>query len=42
MPVDDGVVVEGDRQVYARNLPDKGCVFGIDLPRIQMAAVAPA
>ena len=29
-------------RIYARNLPDKGCVFGIDLPRIQMAAVAPA
>ena len=29
-------------RIYARNLPDKGCVFGIDLPRIQMAAAAPA
>jgi len=29
-------------RIYARNLPDKGCVFGIDLPRIQMAAFTTA
>jgi len=29
-------------RIYARNLPDKGCVFGIDLPRIQTAAFATA
>ena len=29
-------------RIYARNLPDKGCVFGIDLPRVQMAAFATA
>ena len=25
-------------RVYARNLPDRGCVFGIDLPRINTPA----
>ena len=25
-------------RIYARNLPDKGCVFGIDLPRVQTPA----
>jgi signal transduction histidine kinase len=27
-------------RVYARNLPDKGCVFTIDLPRLPIPAVA--
>jgi len=27
-------------RIYARNLPDRGCVFGIDLPRIQIPAFA--
>ena len=27
-------------RIYARNLPDRGCVFGIDLPRIPMSAFA--
>ena len=29
-------------RIYARNLPDRGCVFGIDLPRIPMSAFATA
>lgn len=29
-----GVEVNGGR-LYARNLPDKGCVFTVDLPRVQ-------
>jgi signal transduction histidine kinase len=33
--------VEQDRgRIYARNLPEKGCVFTIDLPRIEDAATA--
>jgi signal transduction histidine kinase len=31
-----------DGRIYARNLPNKGCVFTIDLPRIVVPAVAPA
>jgi signal transduction histidine kinase len=27
-------------QIYARNLPDKGCVFTLDLPRLPVPAVA--
>ena len=27
-------------RIYARNLPDRGCVFGIDLPRIPIPAFA--
>ena len=27
-------------RIYARNLPDKGCVFTIDLPRVPVRAVA--
>jgi K+-sensing histidine kinase KdpD len=30
-----GVEVNGGR-IYARNLPDKGCVFTVDLPRLPM------
>jgi signal transduction histidine kinase len=29
-------------RIYARNLPDQGCVFGIDLPRIAIPAFATA
>ena len=25
-------------RIYARNLPDRGCIFGIDLPRIPIPA----
>jgi signal transduction histidine kinase len=33
------VAVEANNgRVYARNLPDRGCVFGIDLPRINTPA----
>jgi signal transduction histidine kinase len=33
--------VEANRgRIYARNLPDKGCVFTIDLPRAHVCAVA--
>ena len=27
-------------RIYARNLPDKGCVFTLDLPRLPVPAVA--
>ena len=27
-------------RIYARNLPDKGCVFTVDLPRLPVPAVA--
>ena len=27
-------------RLYARNLPDRGCVFGINLPRVPMPAFA--
>ena len=27
-------------RIYARNLPDKGCVFTVDLPRLSVRAVA--
>ena len=27
-------------RLYARNLPDRGCVFSIDLPRIPIPALA--
>ena len=27
-------------RIYARDLPDRGCVFTVDLPRIPVAAVA--
>jgi signal transduction histidine kinase len=29
-----------DGRIYARNLPDRGCVFTVDLPRLPVAAVA--
>jgi signal transduction histidine kinase len=29
-----------DGRIYARNLPDRGCVFTLDLPRLQVPAVA--
>jgi signal transduction histidine kinase len=29
-----------DGRVYARNLPGKGCVFTVDLPRVPVPAVA--
>jgi signal transduction histidine kinase len=29
-------------RIYARNLPDRGCVFTLDLPRVAVSAVAPA
>ena len=29
-----------DGRIYARNLPDTGCVFTIDLPRLAVPAVA--
>jgi hypothetical protein len=34
-----GVQVNNGR-IYGRNLPDKGCVFTVDLPRIPVSAVA--
>jgi len=34
-----GVEANGGR-IHARNLPDKGCVFTVDLPRLPVAAVA--
>jgi signal transduction histidine kinase len=27
-------------EIYARNLPDKGCVFTVDLPRLPVLALA--
>ena len=27
-------------RIYARNLPDRGCVFTVDLPRVPVPAVA--
>jgi signal transduction histidine kinase len=27
-------------RIYARNLPDEGCVFTVDLPRLPVRAVA--
>jgi signal transduction histidine kinase len=30
-----------DGRIYARNLPDRGCVFTVDLPRVLILAVAP-
>jgi signal transduction histidine kinase len=27
-------------RIYARNLPDRGCVFTVDLPRVPVRAVA--
>jgi signal transduction histidine kinase len=27
-------------RIYARNLPEQGCIFTVDLPRLQVAAVA--
>jgi signal transduction histidine kinase len=33
-------VEQNNGRIYARNLPDKGCVFTIDLPRIAAPAVA--
>jgi len=27
-------------RIYARNLPDKGCIFTLDLPRLPVPAVA--
>jgi signal transduction histidine kinase len=29
-----------DGRIYARNLPDRGCVFTVDLPRVPVAAAA--
>jgi signal transduction histidine kinase len=29
-----------DGRIYARNLPDRGCVFTVDLPRLLVPAVA--
>ena len=29
-----------DGLIYTRNLPDKGCIFTVDLPRVVLAAVA--
>ena len=29
-----------DGRIYARNLPDRGCVFTVDLPRVPVPAVA--
>jgi signal transduction histidine kinase len=34
-----GATANGGR-IYARNLPDKGCVFTVDLPRLPVFAVA--
>jgi K+-sensing histidine kinase KdpD len=31
-------VEANDGRIYARNLPDKGCVFTVDLPRLPIAA----
>ena len=28
------------RRIYARNLPNRGCVFTLDLPRLPVPAVA--
>jgi signal transduction histidine kinase len=33
-------VEANDGRIYARNLPDKGCVFTIDLPRLPAVAMA--
>ncbi len=33
-------VEANDGRVYARNLPGKGCVFTVDLPRVPVPAVA--
>jgi hypothetical protein len=33
-------VEANDGRIYARNLPGKGCVFTVDLPRVPVAAVA--
>jgi len=33
-----GAQANGGR-IYARNLPDKGCVFTVDLPRIPVLAL---
>lgn len=36
------VVEANSGRIYARNLPGKGCVFGIDLPRVRMPVFATA
>ena len=33
-------VEANDGRIYARNLPDRGCVFTVDLPRLPVPAVA--
>ena len=35
-------VEANDGRIYARNLPEKGCVFTIDLPRVSVPAVIPS
>jgi|SRR5580765_3176108 len=35
-------VEQNNGRIYARNLPEQGCVFTVDLPRIAVVAVAPA
>jgi signal transduction histidine kinase len=34
-----GAEANGGR-IYARNLPDRGCVFTVDLPRLQVPSIA--
>ena len=35
-------VEANDGKIYARNLPDKGCVFTVDLPRFSPPAAMPS